>query len=220
MSYPDKQFFDTSRVMFGKLEQHQVDGMNRIVQYAAKLGVKRAWLAYILGTIFHETARWMVPIREGAQRYGPDYSDRAARNAVAVIHAKRIISYNYALPDANGNSFYGRGLVQITHKENYKKFGIEDDPDRALEWDKALEITFRGMIEGLFTGYSLEDVEEDGEQDFSNDRPIINGDGRKYGKKIANYADMFYDALVNYKPEAKNEPSDTESPWPPKWWPF
>ena len=130
----DATFFNTVRPLFGgKLRQGQVDGMNKIIEYGMRLGVSRVHLAYILATVYHETARWMEPIREGARRYGPNYTDAQSRQAVAVIFAKGIIRRNYALPDANGNSFYGRGLVQITHKENYAKYGIEDDPDMALE---------------------------------------------------------------------------------------
>lgn len=217
----DARFFDTVRPLFGgKLKQHQVDGMNRIVDYGRRLGVSRVHLAYILATVYHETAHWMQPIREGARRYGTAYTDAQSRRAVAVIHAKGIISRNYALPDANGNSFYGRGLVQITHKENYAKFGIENDPEKALEWGTALEILFRGMAEGLFTGVSLDDVTEVGEQDYTNDRVVVNGDGKRNGKTIAKAANYFYAALVNYEPEAHDGPSNSESTWPPRWWPF
>ena len=214
-------FFDTVRPLFGRLSQEQVDGMNRIVSYAAKRGVGRAHLAYILATVFHETAKWMVPIREGARRYGTNYSDASARRAVKAIHDKGIISTNYALPHANGNSYYGRGLVQITWGENYEKFGIYDNPDEALEWDKALEITFEDMRDGMFTGKSLADVEEVGEQDYTNDRVVVNGDGRKNGARIAGYANTFYDALAEYSPkEVPNEPSKHQGAWPPRWWPF
>ncbi|ANS06243.1 hypothetical protein HOR19_gp50 [Phage MedPE-SWcel-C56] len=215
-------FFDVVRPMFnGKLTQGQVNGMNRILAYAAEIGCSRAHLAYILATIYHETARWMEPIREGARRYGPNYSDASARRAVAAIYAKGIISRNYALPNAAGLSFYGRGLVQITHEENYAKFNIADNPDAALEWDTALEITFRGMAEGMFTGKSLADVAEVGEQDYTNDRIVINGDVRKNGARIAKYANTFYDALEAYKPkEFDNERSNTDGAWPPRWWPF
>lgn len=220
----DKHFFDTVRPLFmGRMTQRQVDGMNRIVEYGKRLGVSRVHLAYILATVYHETARWMEPIREGARRYGPDYTDAQSRRAVAVIHAKGIIRYNYALPDANGNSFYGRGLVQITHKENYAKYGIENDPDKALEWPMALYILFRGMLDGDFTGVSLADVTEVGEQDYSNDRVVVNGDTKKNGKKIAQDANYFYAALENYtpaEPEKTDGSSTVEGAWPPRWWPF
>lgn len=221
-----KKFFTTVRPLFGKLTTEQVDGMERIVRYAARYKVSRDHLAYVLGTVFHETARWMQPIREGARRYGPAYSDASARRAVAQIHAKGIISRNYALPNAAGLSFYGRGLVQITHEENYAKFGIADNPDLALEWDYALDITFRGMRDGMFTGKSLADVAEVGDQNYVNDRVVINGDQRKNGARIARYADVFYEALAEYEPTLKpvkeitNEPTSNEGVWRPGWWPF
>lgn len=219
-----KTFFDTVRPLFGKLSQDRVDGMNRIILYAQDNAVSRVHLAYILATVFHETAAWMQPIREGARRYGTNYTDARSRRAVAAIHAKGIISRNYALPDAAGNSFYGRGLVQITHKYNYEQFGIADDPERALEWEKALEITFRGMRGGMFRkGHSLATC-TDTHHNYVAARGIINGDVRKYGVRVAQYADTFYAALEDYVPHAvvKEKSNDTsnQGSYRPAWWPF
>lgn len=215
----DKHFFDTVRPLFGRLLQHQVDGCNKIIEYAADHRVSRVHLAYILATVYHETGRWMQPIREGALRYGPDYSDASARNAVAVLHAKGIIRRNYALPEPNGHSYYGRGLVQITWPDNYKQFGVYDDPDTALEWETALRILFEGMLHGKFTGKSLLDA-----TDYKSARAVVNGDVRRNGARIARYAETFYNALENYVPEPKKEvkhgPRKLEGAWPPRWWPF
>lgn len=226
----DALFFDTVRTLFGgKLRQGQVDGMNKIIEYARENGISRLHLAYMLATVFHETARWMQPIREGARRFGTRYSDKAARNAVAVIHAKGIIRRNYALPDENGNSFYGRGLVQITHKYNYQRLGeaigvdLANNPDLALDWETALKIMHVGMEKGMFTPDELLDrlSEIETVEDFTAARRIINNDVRKNGAKVARYADIFYLALVDYEPkEAPNGPSNPQSAWPPRWWPF
>ena len=81
----DKHFFDTVRPMFRGLKQHQVEGCERIIEYAAKRGMSRLHLAYVLASAYHETAKWMQPIREGARRFGPDYSDAAARRATPCL---------------------------------------------------------------------------------------------------------------------------------------
>lgn len=195
-------FFDTVRagLFNGKLTQGQVDGMNKICEYGHKYGYSNARLAYILATVYHETARWMEPIREGARRFGPNYSDAAARRAVASIHAKGIIRTNYALPAGPyKQSYYGRGLVQITWYDNYKKFTellgvpLDEEPDLALDWGAALDILFLGMRDGLFTGKSLSDYELP--DDYYNARRIINGDVKKNGSMIAKEADVFFKAL-------------------------
>lgn len=193
----DKHFFDTVRPLFGKLSSEQVDGLSKVVAYGKSNGFSKLHLAYILASVFHETAKWMQPIREGATRYGTAYTDAQSRRAVANIHAKGIISTNYALPAGPYNlSYYGRGLIQITWYDNYKKFGIAKNPDKALEWDTALDIVFRGMKKGMFTGKKLSMIK--GRKDFKAARAIVNGDVRKNGQRIADEANVFFDALKNY----------------------
>ena len=125
------------------MTQDQVDGLTRIVE--AGEGMPRSHLAYVLATVFHETGQLMQPIREGFCK-----TDAGARRAVKGLFNKGIISWNYALPDKAGNSFYGRGLVQITHKANYAKFDIADKPELALDPELAVDILFQGMIHGMF----------------------------------------------------------------------
>lgn len=205
----DKHFFDTVRSLFGgRLSQGQVDGMNNMVKYGEKWEYSPVWLAYILATAMHETAEWMQPIREGARRYGPSYSDAQAKRAVASIHAKGIISTNYALPAGpHRQSYYGRGLVQLTWYDNYLKFErllkipLTENPDKALEWDVALDIMFMGMRDGMFRkDESLDTIE--GPDDYVNARGIVNGDGhKKWGgdkridERLADNAKVFLEAL-------------------------
>lgn len=199
-------FFDAIRkpLFRGKLTAEQVDGLTRIVKAGLGFKVSRPDLAYVLATIQHETADWMQPIREGARRYGPAYSDAAARRAVAAIHGKGIIRVNYALPAGPyKQSYYGRGLVQITWHENYVKFGkrldipLEKHPDLALDWETSLNIAFIGMIEGMFTKYSLDEVPDVMKSPAFDrtDRLIINGDAKKNGDLVAGYAGHYWRAL-------------------------
>lgn len=203
MSLP-KSFFDGVRSEFKKLTPAQVDGLTRIVEACRLHKLSRPDTAYVLATIQHETAGWMEPIREGARRFGRNYTDAQARRAVAAIHGKGIIRVNYALPDGPyRQSYYGRGLVQITWLDNYRKFGkllgipLEENPDLALEWQHSLDIAILGMKQGLFTKYSLAEVPDDmSKPAFDNtDRLIINGDARKNGPEIARIAGVYWHAL-------------------------
>lgn len=204
----DKHFFDTVRPLFGgSLNQGQVDGMNKIVEYGETWEYPPLWLAYILATAHHETARWMQPIREGARRYGPDYTDASAKRAVAAIYEKGIIRRNYALPAGpHGQSYYGRGLIQITWYNNYLKFErllkkpFTENPDLVLEWENALDILFVGMRDGMFRDSSLNMIQS--VSDYKAARDIVNGDGhKKWGgtkridERMADYAKVFLDAL-------------------------
>src|SRR5690606_10668834 len=105
------------------------------------------WLAYILATVFHETARTMQPVRETLAT-----TDQGAINALEAAYKKGRLKGVKTPYWRDG--YFGRGLVQITHKANYDKFGIKD-PAQALEWDTALRVLFDGMINAKFTKYRL-----------------------------------------------------------------
>jgi hypothetical protein len=200
MTVPASFFQVVRKPLFGgRLTEPQVDGLTRIVEYGVADGFSRPDLAYVLATVHHETGRRMQPLREGFVK-----TDASAQRAVANLHAKGIIRTNYALPAGPyRQSYYGRGLVQITWHENYVKFGkrlrikLEQHPDLALKWKHSLDILFIGMKEGLFTKYSLDEVPDNMKSpEFDRtDRLIINGDAKKNGDMIADYAANYWYAL-------------------------
>lgn len=164
-------FFDRIRraVFGGKLMQYQVDGINRIIAYRDQTWPKMPdeELAYLLATVTHETAFRMQPITEmGSPQY---------------LRSKKYYPW------------IGRGLIQITWKTNYLKFGIKNADD-ALKWPTALDVAFRGMILGMFTGKKLADYIKPGKTpDYVGARAIINGTDR--AKLIAGYASSYLDAF-------------------------
>ena len=165
-------FFDRIRksVFGNKMTQKQVDGVNRILSYRTDKWPKMpdAELAYLLATVVHETAHTMQPVTE----YG----------SAAYLKSKKYWPW------------IGRGLIQITWKTNYLKFGIKN-PDDALQWPTALDVAFRGMILGMFTGKKLSDFIKPGKApNFIGARAIINGTDK--ARLIAGYADSFLDALT------------------------
>jgi hypothetical protein len=91
--------------------------------------------------------------------------------------------------------------VQITWYDNYLRLGkrlgvgtaLAENPDMALEMPMALDLLFVGMEEGLYTRKKLADYDLPAQ--FREARRIINGDVRKNGEMIAEYARKFYTAL-------------------------
>lgn len=229
----DKHFFDTMRADKGQLKQHQVDGAQRIIAYAQENGYSKDECAYCLATAWHETGGWMQPIREGALRYGPNYSNESAIRAVTAIFNKGIIRTNYALPAGPyGKNYYGRGLVQITWYDNYLKFEkildvpLVQYPDLALEWQHALPIMFRGITEGHFRSSGKGPIKL---SDFAATlagwtaaRNVVNGDVSKHGYDIAQSALKFSEGLKNYVAVDKTTESNPAKPASkyPAWWPF
>lgn len=89
--------------------------------------------------------------------------------------------------------FYGRGFVQLTWENNYRKMsdvvGIDlvASPEKALNPKIAAEVLVYGMIKGSFTGKPLSQYINSNEVDFYNARRVVNGLDKAY--LIASYAD-------------------------------
>lgn len=182
-----KTFYDNVRKSI-TLTSENVRGFDFIIAEAAKRKVPLHHLAYILATVFHETAHRMQPIREYGRGKGRPYGSIGR----------------------NGQAPYGRGYVQLTWDENYeradKELGLGGklvrNYDLALQPSIAVQILFKGMAEGWFTGKSLSDFidtidEPDAydREEYEGARRIINGVDKK--ALIASYALIFEKALRN-----------------------
>lgn len=195
----DKQaFFASLRArgsgVFGtSLTQGQVDGCEAILAACDGLPVSHA--AYILATAYHETARTMQPVRETLA----DTDDKAIARLEKAFAAGRLKSVKtpYWRKDADGKSWLGRGYVQLTHRTNYARAGLElaldliGNPALAMQPTVAALILVRGSAEGWFTGKKLSDYLPG---DYVGARRIINGTDR--AQDIAGYARAFEAALV------------------------
>jgi hypothetical protein len=181
-------FFDSVRhsLFGGSLKQSQVDGMNfKLDQWEDHpLSDDLRWLAYCFATSYWETARTMWPIEEIGKGKG----------------------HSYGKPDENGQTYYGRGDVQLTHKTNYQKAtdklgltGTENDlvlyPVKALDPKISADVMYKGMSEGWFTGKALKRYFSSHINDPVAARAIINSDVAKNGKKIAAIHADFLEAL-------------------------
>lgn len=163
MAIDRKKFFDGVRSgpFPGTLTPAQTGGMSAIMdEWDRRKLTDLRWLAYMLATTYHETARTMQPINE----YGKGKGRK------------------YGVPDSKtGQTYYGRGFVQLTWLDNYRRMGtitgtdLVNKPELALQLPIASAIMFEGMIRGTFTGKKLADYFSGSKDDPVNARRIING---------------------------------------------
>lgn len=194
-----EKFYKKVKLYFfnGKLSNGHVEGLEAILNEwnKRKLSDLR-WLAYILATVYHETACTMQPVEEYGRGKGKDYSKKLKMGGGP---GKRI---PYSTPD---KLYYGRGLVQITWYENYEKLGMLLGvdlliyPELACRMDVAVQILFEGMLtaqssRGDFTGKHLEQFFNPSTEDWVGARRIINGKDK--AELIAIHAKRFYAALT------------------------
>lgn len=170
------------------LTMGNVVGMNKLLDYIEEKKLPTEHAAYALATAWWETGQMMIPVKE----------------AYWLSEGWRARNLRYA-------PFYGRGLCQITWRENYAKAGqmlklsdplaLVKNPDLALRWEYAIPLLFEGMRLGLYTGKKLGDyfdennAETDREQrrEYRAARRIINGTDK--AAKIADLALLFERAL-------------------------
>jgi predicted chitinase len=188
-----------SALFGGRLSQGQVDGINAILDaWQARQMVDLRWLAYMLATAYHETGKTMEPVRETLAQS----DDQAISRLENAYRSGRLpqVKTPYWRKDEDGHSWFGRGLVQLTFKRNYKAMsealGLEllSDPSRAMEMGVSADILVVGMRDGMFSGRKLADYFNDKSTDWQNARRIINGMDR--AKDIAAYGRTFHAVLL------------------------
>lgn len=172
----------------------QVKTLDAILDEAEKRKITDLrWLADMMGTALGETGANLAPVREGFK----------ATDAEARAYVKRR-GYRYAII-INGHCYYGRGLVQATWLDNYKKLtaiareqghdvDFVNNPDLLLKPEWAVWAMFEGMIRGTYTGKMLAHFYNDQVTDFVNSRKIINGLDRAV--EIGGYKKQFFADLV------------------------
>ena len=185
--------YSVLRKAFGSLTQQQVNGIERLIAAAKEGGLTYPETAYLLATVYHETAFTMTPISErGSYQYLSKYdTGRLAK-----------ILGNTPEADGDGVLYKGRGDVQITGRANYAKFGkllgvdLLNNPDLALDPNISAKIAVIGSRDGLFTGVGFRKKRPVGKYDeasYVRARAIING--TDCAVDIAKYAMIFERAL-------------------------
>jgi len=220
-----KSYFDSVRAsLFGSLTQQQVEGQEAILgewelQVVDPPMTDLRFLAYMLATTYHECSAKMWPIEEIGKGEGQPYGK---------------------IDPETGQAYYGRGYVQLTWRENYKRatteLGLKGDadlewhPEMALDPQIAADVMFLGMREGWFRKSSdgrpqtLYRYFNNTTDDPFEAREIINGDKNKVpnwstgvsvGQLIKGYHGKFLTALQNSE---MREPMPPEPLAPPKVW--
>lgn len=183
---------DISNQLLGPFNQSQINGLEILLHNFQQGSVSNPkWIAYMLATVWHETAFTFYPIDEYGsneyfeKRYG--YQTKVGRN-LGNLHPN------------DGAKYHGRGYVQLTGRYNYTKVGqllqldLTAEPDLVKHPKIAHQILTQGMIDGWFTGKRLKDYITINKVDYINARRIINGLDK--AKQIAEYAEKFEVPLI------------------------
>lgn len=187
------------------------------------------WLAYMLATVFHETNAKMQPVVENlnyttAARIREVWPSRFPTLVSAqpfVKNAKALANkvYNGQMGNREGSNdgwdYRGRGLPQLTGRNMYAKFGIAGNPEWALEPKRSIDILFRGMIEGLYTGRKLSQYFNATTDDRIGARAIVNGKDKAaliagYHRNILDAIQAAIKAAETGKVPATVEPQDSK----------
>lgn len=154
-----KTFFDGFRTFHGAGLDEQAVGSLRLMLNlwdTTPEYVDKRWLAYMIATAYHESARRMYPVREGLEE-----DDESVVAYLEALRKQGYVRWVYWDPDPVTNQrYYGRGLVQLTHRRNYIRVGamlggeliltLGDVPDTALQPPVSVLALMTGMVEGWF----------------------------------------------------------------------
>lgn len=199
-------FFDrvrNSNLYNGRLTQGVVDEINSTLDAWEKWAPRSdaRFVAYSLGTQYRECGADLTPKREYGRGRGKAYGRPAG---------------------AYGQTYYGRGKVQLTWLANYQKAdkalhaikaldaheSLVVTPDIALRDDVSSAIMVRGMLEGWFTGKKLADYFQGDVSHWIDARRIING--TDHAALVASYALAFYAAMraASGRDKAEDRPNE------------
>jgi surface antigen len=172
MKLDHDKFINLYTLQYGVLDNIQTSGLSGLLGFFEKDNHVNdmRWTAYMLATIKHECANRWQPIEEFGKGQGMAYG--------TPVKVRGTDGKTYT------NTYYGRGYVQLTWADNYRKMSynlnLDDDilihPERALETSIAYRIMSFGMRNGSFTGARLSDYISGSKCDYYDARQIINAD--------------------------------------------
>tara|TARA_R100000365_G_C2746124_1_gene75259 strand:- start:2330 stop:3274 length:945 start_codon:yes stop_codon:yes gene_type:complete len=200
------KFFASIRasVFNGRLPQSAVDGCEAILASCRRNGVSDPHhVANILAQVWHETGGYMLPIKETVFA---SHKDKNPSDATVIARLDRAFAagqLSWVRQPYWREGWFGRGPVQLTHEDNYRRMGdrlgvdLVGNPSLALDPAIGADIAVVGMSEGRFTGKKLADFDFPAALEApvsQNPRRIVNGqDGTD--AKIAKAHRQFFTAL-------------------------
>ncbi|KAF9325344.1 hypothetical protein BG006_011164 [Podila minutissima] len=162
-------------MVYKQYAQDQLDNINGIIRFASNKDD-------LLG--IHVGAAWDLNNRRLAYILATAEHESYFRPIEEIQGAKR--SYK---------PYFGRGYVQLTHKENYAKYGklltldLVNKPELALQEEVARVVLVHGMTYGWFTGKKLSDYIDKDHDDYVGARRIVNGQDK--AQQIAKLAEFW-----------------------------
>lgn len=198
-------FFNAVRasVFDGSLTAGQVQGCEAILAACDRHGVTDPrHQANILAQVHHETGGQMLPVKETVYAYSKDRDPSDAQVIARLDAAFAKGQLTWVKTPYWRDGWFGRGMIQITHRDNYARLGealgvmLLVDRDLALDLTVSADIAVVGMRDGIFTGKKLGDYLNATRDDPAAARAIVNGDVPKIGPEIAAKHKAFLAALV------------------------
>jgi predicted chitinase len=175
------------------LQPKQVYLIEALLDAFDNAGWPLAHAAYALATAHHETAQWVHLKELGGDAYFKRMYDKAGKRP-------KVADTLGNTEAGDGVKFAGRGFVQLTGRNNYRKAGsaigvdLLKEPTRAEEPTIAARILIWGMATGAYTGKANRDYLSKDPPDYVNARRIINGTDK--ASLIAGYGKTFAAALT------------------------
>lgn len=200
-----KKFYDYIRKnLTGSLSQKSVEGFEAVLNSLERNKITdQHHAAHILAHVYHETGGYVYPIKETVYASHKDKNPSDATVIARLDSAWKKGQLSWVRTPYWRDGWFGRGMIQLTHKNNYEKMGkrlgvnLVGNPSLALDPDVSADSAVVGMSEGMFTGKKLSNYKfPDALYAKPKDHPrrIVNGeDGTD--EKITNYHNKFYKAL-------------------------
>ena len=189
----------------GGLSQPQVDGINAILDSAARNGLTDIHhVSNVLAQVYRETGGNMLGIKETVMPYHKDKNPSDATVISRLNRAWKAGKLGKVRKPYWQDGAFGRGPIQLTHWSNYSKFGkrlgvdLRKNPSLALDPDIGADIAVIGMKEGMFRTFGLSDYRFPHDLDnapTTNPRRIVNGNDGSDKEVAANHR-VFHGALV------------------------
>ncbi len=210
------KFLEGYQKQFGNAILPRQENVWRVVNRATSVATIPQ-LAYILATAHHETGETFKPIVESltyttARRLMQVWPSRFKNIEFAKQYTNNPVKlgayvYNGRLGNRTGTddgyNYRGRGLSQLTGRENYIKWGkllgrgddFVNDPDLLCDKDVSVEILVRGLLEGQYSGVALKKYINENETNYVQARRCVNADVGLNGGRIATVAKKFESIL-------------------------